>query len=191
MKVRLGVVGSGFGLYGLLPAFQKIPECVITGIAGRSSKRMVDYCRETSVPRIYPDWRGLIEDTKPDAIAVAVVPKYQPEIIVYALQRGISVFAEKPLAIGLEQAEQLQACARKSGLPNMVDYIFPEIPEWREVKRLLEENAIGQVAQVTVNWSFMSHDIQNRLNTWKLNPEEGGGALAYYFSHVFYNLEFL
>lgn len=189
-NVRLAVVGSGFGLYGLLPAFQQIPGCVITGISGRSSERMVDYCRETSVPRIYQDWHGLIEESKPDAIAVAVVPKYQPEVIMYALQRGISVFAEKPLAIGVEQAEQLLACARKSGLPNMVDFIFPEIPEWREVKRLLKENAIGQVTHVTVNWSFLSHHIKNRLDTWKSNPEEGGGALAYYFSHVFHNLEF-
>lgn len=32
MEVRLAVIGSGFGLYGLLPAFQQIPGCVITGV---------------------------------------------------------------------------------------------------------------------------------------------------------------
>lgn len=190
MKVRLAVVGSGFGLYGLLPAFQQIPECVITGIYGRSSERMVDYCRKTSVPRIFQDWRELIEESKPDAIAVAVVPKYQYEVIMYALRRGISVFAEKPLAIDLEQAEQLLMCAQKSGLPNMVDFIFPEIPEWKNAKKLLKENAIGKIIHVNVNWSFLSYDIKKSLHTWKSNPEEGGGALAYYFSHVFYNLEF-
>jgi predicted dehydrogenase len=190
MKVRLAVVGSGFGLYGLLPAFQQIPECVITGICGKSSERMVNYCRKTSVPRIFQDWRELIEESKPDAIAVAVVPKYQYEVIIYALQRGISVFAEKPLAIDLEQAEQLLMYAKKSGLPNMIDFIFPEIPEWKDAKKLLKENAIGKIIHVNVNWSFLSYDIKNSLHTWKSNPDEGGGALAYYFSHVFYNLEF-
>jgi predicted dehydrogenase len=190
MEVRLAVIGSGFGLYGLLPAFQQIPGCIITGICGKSSQRMVDYCRKTSVPGIFQDWRELIEKSKPDAIAVAVIPRYQYEIAMYALQRGISVFAEKPLAVNLEQAEQLLLRARESGRPNMVDFIFPEIPEWINVKKLLDENTIGKVNQVTVNWSFLSYDIKNRLNTWKSDPKEGGGALAFYFSHVFYNLEF-
>jgi predicted dehydrogenase len=190
MKVKLAVIGSGFGLYGLLPAFQQIPECVITGICGKDSQRMVDYCRKTSVAGIFHDWRELIDKSKPDAIAVAVIPRYQYEIALYALQRGISVFAEKPLTVGLKQAERLLSCARKSGRPNMVDFIFPEIPEWINVKKLISENIIGKVNQVTVNWSFLSYDIKNRLNTWKLDPKEGGGALAFYFSHVFYNLEF-
>lgn len=151
---------------------------------------MDDYCRKTSVPRIFQDWRELIEETTPDAIAVSVVPKYQQEIIMYALRRGISVFAEKPLSINLENAEQLLMYARTSCLPNMIDFIFPEIPEWKNVKELLKNNTIGKVIQVTVNWSFLSYDIKNRIKTWKSNPEEGGGALAFYFSHVFYNLEF-
>jgi len=190
MEVRLAVIGSGFGLYGLLPAFQQIPGCVITGICGKSSQRMVDYCRKTSVSVISQDWRELIENSKPDAIAIAVIPKYQYEIAMYALQRGISVFAEKPFAVNLEQAEDLLLCARKSGRPNMVDFIFSEIPEWINLKKLLDENTIGTVNQVTVNWSFLSYDIKNRLNTWKLDPKEGGGALSFYFCHIFYCLEF-
>jgi predicted dehydrogenase len=190
MKVRLAVVGSGFGLYGLLPAFQKIPECIITGICGRNSERMVNYCQKTFVPRIFQDWRELIEESKPDAIAVAVVPQYQQEIIMHALRRGISVFAEKPLSVNLEQAEELLMCARINRLPNMIDFIFPEIPEWKNVKELLKNNIIGKIIHVTVNWSFLSYDIKNRIETWKSNPEEGGGALSFYFSHVFYNLEF-
>jgi len=151
---------------------------------------MEDYCRKTSVPRIYQDWRELIEESKPDAIAIAVIPKYQQEIIMYALQRGISVFAEKPLSINLVHAEQLLMYARTSCLPNMIDFIFPEIPAWKKVKELLKNNTIGKVIQVTANWSFLSYDIKNRINTWKSNPAEGGGALAFYCSHVFYNLEF-
>lgn len=190
MKVRVAVVGSGFGLYGLLPAFQQIPECVITGICGKSSGRMIDYCRKTSVPRNFQNWRELIQESKPEAVAIAVIPRYQYEIIKYALERGISVFAEKPFTITLKKAEHLLRYAQKSGLPNMVDFIFPEIPAWKNCMKLLKENAIGKITHVTVNWSFLSYEIKNQLNTWKSNPEEGGGALAYYFSHVFYNLEF-
>ena len=151
---------------------------------------MVEYCRKTSVPAIFQDWRELIEKSKPDAIAIAVIPKYQYEIAMCALQKGISVFAEKPLAINFEQAEGLLLAAQKSGKPNMVDFIFPEIPEWINVKKLLDENIIGKVNLVTVNWSFLSYDIKHKLNTWKTNPEEGGGALSFYFSHVLYSLEF-
>jgi predicted dehydrogenase len=188
MKVKLAVIGSGFGLYGLLPAFQRIPFCEVIGICGKSTDRLVNYCRKTSV-NVYSNWEEMLDKRRPDAIAVAVVPKYQYEIIKYAFKRGISVFAEKPLCVNLDQAKDILECARKSKLAHMVDFLFPEMPQWKKAKELLDQDNIGKVIQVTVNWSFLSHELKNNLKTWKSNPDEGGGALSFYFCHVLYNLE--
>jgi predicted dehydrogenase len=190
MKVRLAVVGSGFGLYGLLPAFQQIPDCTVVGLSGQPTERLLAYCRQTAVPH-FPHWREMIEQTRPDALAVAVVPRHQYEIVKFALEQGIAVFAEKPLAHDLAAARELLALAQTTQRAHMVDFLYPEIPAWRRTRELLAQDAIGRVLQVTVNWNFLSHDLRHKINSWKTDPAAGGGALAFYFSHAFYNLEFL
>ena len=188
MKTRVAVVGSGFGLYGVLPAFQRIPACAVAGLCGRSSERLLRYCQETAVP-VFHDWRVTLEECRPDAIAVAVIPRHQHEILACALERGIAVFAEKPLAVNVAQATPLLAQARAKKVANMVDFLFPEIPEWSRARQLLEEGAIGRALHLKMNWRFLGHEIKNQIQSWRTRPEEGGGALSFYFSHVFYSLE--
>jgi predicted dehydrogenase len=189
MKTRVAVVGSGFGLYGVLPAFQQIPDCAAVGIFGESSDRLLNYCHQTAVP-FFSDWRAMLDECRPDAIAVAVIPRHQREIISCALERGISVLAEKPLAIDLAQATAVLEQARAKKVAHMVDFLFPEIPEWRRARELLDQGVIGRPLELCLIWAFMSHDIKNKIQGWKTRPEEGGGALSFYFSHAFYNLEY-
>jgi len=190
MKTRVAVVGSGFGLYGQLPAFQRIPDCEVVGIAGKNTDRLVNYCRQTNVP-VFTDWRTMLDQARPEAIAIAVVPSHQYEIADEALNRGISVFAEKPLALNLAQAAALLEKARVKKVAHMVDFLFPEIPEWRQLKQLIESPALGQLAAIHAMWFFRSYDVRNNVHGWKSRPEEGGGAVSFYLSHALHNLEFL
>lgn len=70
-----------------------------------------------------------------------------------------------------------------------MDFIFPEIPEWKEAHHLIQSGIIGKISNINVDWKFMSHDLKNNINSWKTNVNDGGGALSFYFSHVFYYLE--
>jgi len=72
----------------------------------------------------------------------------------------------------------------------MIDFIFPEIPEWYTAKKAIENGLIGKVLNVNVNWKFLSYDLKNKVKSWKTDVEQGGGALSFYFSHVFYYLEY-
>jgi len=72
----------------------------------------------------------------------------------------------------------------------MLDFIFPEIPEWRTAKKIIDDMLIGKILNVNVNWTFLSYDLKNNVKSWKTDVEQGGGALSFYFSHVFYYLEY-
>ena len=75
-------------------------------------------------------------------------------------------------------------------MPNVVDFIFPEITEWREAKKILDNKLLGKIISVNVDWKFLSYDIKNQIKSWKTDVEQGGGVLSFYFSHVFYYLEY-
>ena len=189
MNTKIAIVGSGFGMYGLLPAFSRIKECKAVSICGKNSEMMLSYCKKLGLNR-YTDWREMLQKEKPDAVAIAVIPSHQYEIAIYALENGMAVFAEKPLTTSFDTSLELNKLAKKKRMPNMLDFLFPEIPEWHAAKKAIENGLIGEILKVNVDWTFLSYDLMNHIKSWKTDVKQGGGALSFYFSHVFYYLEY-
>lgn len=176
-------------MYGLLPSFSIVKGCKVVSICGKNSERMSRYCKKLGLNR-YTDWNEMLQKEKPDAVAIAVIPKHQYEIAKYALENGMAVFAEKPLTISFHTSAELNKLAKKKNLPNMLDFMFPEIPEWNAAKKAIENGSIGKILNINVDWKFLSYDLRNHIKSWKTDVEQGGGALSYYFSHTFYYLEY-
>ena len=189
MNTKVAIVGSGFGMYCLLPAFSKIENCDVISICGRNSSRMEKYCKKFGVNR-YDDWKEMLETEKPTAVAIAVIPKHQYEIIKYSFEHKIAVFAEKPLTTSYETSLELSRLAKQNELPNMIDFEFTEIPEWKKVKQIIQDGEIGKISKVKVDWTFLSYDLKNKIKSWKTDTEQGGGAVSLVLSHTFYYLEY-
>tara|TARA_B100001179_G_scaffold61983_1_gene42839 strand:+ start:327 stop:1331 length:1005 start_codon:yes stop_codon:yes gene_type:complete len=189
MNSKIAIVGSGFGMYCLLPAFSRINECKVVSICGKNSKRMTNFCKKFNVKQ-YTNWKEMLQKEKPNAVAIAVIPQNQYEIAKYALENDIAVFAEKPLTTSLDTSITLNNLAKKRGLPNMMDFLFTEIPEWLETKKIVESGSLGEILGIDVNWTFLSYDLKNNLKSWKTDIKQGGGALSLVFSHTLYYLEY-
>lgn len=170
-RIRIGIVGAGFGSYGLLPAFRRDPRCEVTAVA--TSK----------------DWRELVTSKNVDAIAIATPPLFQPEIAYAAFCRGRHVFAEKPLAATLADAEKLLRAAESTGLANVVDFLFPELDTFSKAKQLMSDGSIGTPLHISAEWIFWSHDHRNKVTTWRTDSRAGGGALSHFGSHMIYYMQ--
>lgn len=131
----------------------------------------------------------MLKEEKLDAVALAVTPRAQYEIASFALKNGISVFAEKPLADTYAHARTLASLAQKQHITTALDFMFPEIPQWKKVKALVDRNAYGKLLHIAVSWDFVSFDIAHGITSWKTDSTQGGGALSLYFSHTLYYLE--
>ena len=187
--LKIGIIGSGFGLYGLLPAFNSLKGCQVVCICGTQSRRLLDYSSSIGLEKIYTDWQLMLQNEKLDAVAIAVPPYAQYDIAKAAIKKGLHVFAEKPLAKNVKQAQELAKLAKSKGITHAVDFIFPEIRLWQKAKQLINDKAYGELKYISVNWDFLSYDIAHKLTSWKTDISKGGGALAYYFSHCLYYLE--
>lgn len=188
--VNVGIIGSGFGLYGLLPAFNSTPECKVTSICGEKTERLVKYCQSIGLTNIYTNWQEMLDKEKLDAVAIAVTPSAQYEIAKVAIKNGLHIFAEKPLAANYKQTKELLDLAKKQKIVHTVDFVFPEVGEWKKVKELLDKKIYGKLKQIHSSWDFLSYDIKNKISSWKTDVKEGGGVLSFYFSHCLYYLEY-
>lgn len=188
--LRIGIVGSGFGLYGQLPAFNSIANCQVVAICGKKTERLTNFCKSIGLKKIYTDWRKMLQNEKLDAIALAITPNAQYKIAKEVIKKRISVFAEKPLAVNVSQAKELFELAKKNRITHSIDFIFPEIDVWQKAKQLIDDKILGELKYISVNWDFLSFDIKNKVSSWKTDVSEGGGALSFYFSHALYYLEY-
>ena len=116
-------------------------------------------------------------------------PAAQYEIARTAIERRLHVFAEKPLATTASDARHLYSLASARGVVHAVDFMFPEIAEWRVVKDMLDRQAFGTCRRVDVTWTWLSGDIRHGRSTWRTDVAQGGGALSFYFSHGLHYLE--
>lgn len=187
--IRIGIIGSGFGSYGLLPAFRSVPGCEVVALCGKKRAQLLEECAAIGFTNLYTDWRMMLENEELDAVALAVTPNAQVEIATVAIKKGLHVFAEKPLTATLRQAKNLVALAEKHRIVHGIDFLLPEIAAWKKVKELIDMKAYGALRHLSVQWDFLSYDIEHGIASWKTDIAEGGGALSFFFSHDLHAIE--
>lgn len=190
-KLRVGVVGVGFGQQVHVPAFRLDPRCEVVAICASGLERAGRVAARLGIEKAFGDWREMIEDPSINAIGIATPPALQPMVAVAALARGKAVFCEKPLALSKAEALGMVAAAEQAGVANIVDFEFPEIEQWQQAKSILGSGGIGRLRHMAISWNVETYANQAGLRSWKTNAEEGGGVLNGFVSHVFYYLEWL
>jgi predicted dehydrogenase len=189
--IRIGIVGCNYGRLVHLPAFRRDPRCEVIALAGSDAARTSELALASNIPLAFGGWEELVDHPDIDAVTIAAPPNLQPVIAVRALERGKPVFAEKPMAATIADAEAMARAASSSGVATIVDFNFSAILTWRKAKELIDEGAIGRLRHIAVNWNVENYAIRMRIRNWKTLGGVGGGVLGNFVSHSFYYLEWL
>ena len=119
-KIRIGVVGTGhLGRYHL-QKYQKMPGCLIVGVADvveEHARKAAEGCD----CEILTDYRGLLG--KVDAVSIAVPTGAHYEVASVFLKAGVDVLLEKPIAATLAQADELIALAEAKRLILQIGFV--------------------------------------------------------------------
>ena len=188
---RVGIVGCGYGAQVLVPAFRADSRTEVIAIAASGRARAAAAAQTLGIPRFVDDWRRLLDAGFLDVLAIATPPEVQTEIATAALECGLHVFAEKPLALTLDGARHLAKLATRSGRAHAIDFNFREIAAIRKARELLQSGTLGPLRHVTVVWQVESFANQARIESWKTDQHTGGGALSNFVSHALDYLEWL
>jgi predicted dehydrogenase len=93
------------------------------------------------------------------------------------------VFCEKPFSLTTAEGEELTDIAQNKFLVNQVGYHNHFIGTFREMKRLLKAGVLGELVHF-VGEAYGPVVTKEKGGTWRSKPEEGGGCLYDYASHV-------
>jgi predicted dehydrogenase len=185
--IRVGIVGSGFGAAVHLPAFQSLPGARVVAVASRRPEKAAEIARRHGL-----ELGGTIDDlfaVPLDAVSIALPPGLTAEVAARALDAGLAVLAEKPLADTAARADKLADRAR--GRTTAVGFQFAELDTFRALERLLERAGRESVRSVRVIWRTLSYAQRTRTWGWKTDRAQHGGVMNLLGSHVFHLLECL
>ncbi len=177
-KIRVGIIGGGFGYYGHYKAFQKINSCEVKAIA---TKRAINISKKI---KIYSDPKKLIKNENLDLISIATIPIIQQNLLKEIIKKDLNLFLEKPLGVDYPKCSNILSRIKKSKVG--INFTFPEIDEFRYFKKKFISK---KIKDISINWFFDSSF--NKSSIWKSEKNLGGGIIFNYFSHALYYIEFL
>jgi len=131
-------------------------------------------------------------ETKLGFVDVATPPSAHAASVVAALDRGLHVLCEKPLAVGAAEVAEIRRAARRSGRSVFTVHNWKYAPLFRRLHGLLRAGVAGELA--SVEWQVLRPSPPRDAATagWRLDREQaGGGILMDHGWHAFYLLLYL
>lgn len=185
MTVRFGVVGTGnIGSQHIdLLTSGEIDGALLAATASRSDESI-----DAGIPH-FNHHPAMFENAELDAVLIATPTMSHVKIAEAALERGLHVLMEKPIAMSVRQAEELIAKAKPPlRFAVMLNQRFH--PLYSRLKSLLTDNTIGDLQRI--NWvmtTWYRPDVYYKASRWRGTwPGEGGGLLI---NQCIHNLDVL
>ena len=184
MTIRIGIVGAGLWTERAhLPAFTHLPGVTVAGIADPDVERARALASRFGVARAVGDHRALL-DLGLDALSIVAPDDVHHEVAAAALDAGLPVLCEKPLARTVPEAADLVARAAAAGVVTKLGFVFRYSPALRQLRALVQDGYVGRVHSLTVysqNPQFMDPAAPFH---WKMDgARTGGGVVVEYGSH--------
>jgi len=182
-QVRVGLVGTSWWadlLY--LPSLQHHSHTQLAAICGRNRARAHEMATKYQIPQVFTDYRTMIEQGQLDALIVATPDDLHYPITLAALDAGLHVLCEKPLAYNAEQARVMVEKAEAAKVKHMVFFTNRWLPHVQYVQKLIAEGHIGRCFHAEFRY-FAGYDRTPHYK-WRFDPQRAHGILGDLGSHM-------
>jgi predicted dehydrogenase len=174
--IKAAIVGTGFIGPAHLEALRRIPNVEVVALVEVNQELADEKAKQLGIPRAYVFADMLKQDD------IDVVHICTPNFLHYSQAKAVleaekHVVCEKPLAISLQEAEDLVKIAKMTGLVNAVHFNLRYYPMVRQMKVMREKGELGEVYSIMgsylQDWLFLQNDYN-----WRLEPDKSGDSRA-------------
>ncbi len=116
-KLRIGIIGSGgIAQSSHMRGYASMPDlCEMVAVCDINPETAKTAAEKYNIEKTYTDYKTMLAEEKLDAVSVTTPNAYHLQPSVDALNAGLHVLCEKPLAMNAEEARKMCAVARDSG----------------------------------------------------------------------------
>ncbi|WP_274423514.1 Gfo/Idh/MocA family protein [Chelativorans sp. YIM 93263] len=171
---RWGILSTAkIGREFVIPQLLDAENGVVTAIASRDEARGKAVADRFGIPHVFSSYDALLASSEVDGVYIPLPTSQHVEWAVKAADAKKHVLVEKPLALEAEDIRQVIEARDRNGVLVSEAFMVTYHPQWRKVRELIAEGAIGRLHHVQGAFSYHNIDPDNMRN----RPELGGGGL--------------
>lgn len=169
--MRLGFAGLGWIGAMRLEAVSAIAE--VAALCDPAAPRLEAASRKHPGAATFDDFDDML-GADLDGVVIATPSSLHAPQTLAALDRGLAVFCQKPLALNAREAREMVAAARRADRRLGVDYSYRHTEGARALRQAIEAGELGRVFSVDT----VFHNAYGPDKAWCFDPKlSGGGAL--------------
>lgn len=172
-KLRIGVVGGGFGLSF---HWHEHPNCVVAAVSDLIPERCQALQQRYGCTTAYPSLEELVKDAKVEAVAIFTGAPDHARHVLLCLEHGKHVISAVPACLTLEEAAAMKAKKEQTGLTYMMAETSYYRPHTMLARRLFRDGALGELVYCEAEYyhpwqpgSAERHNLafRNGERTWR------------------------
>lgn len=146
-KLRIGIIGSGGIAQGChMRGYSTMPDlCEMVAVCDVNPDTAKEAAEKYNVPKTYTDYRQMLNEEGLDAVSVATPNAYHMQPTIDALNAGLHVICEKPLAMNADEARKMCAAARDTGKILQVALQMRFTGSARFMKQFIDAGSMGDI----------------------------------------------
>jgi predicted dehydrogenase len=182
-QVRVGVIGTSWWADLIhLPNLHGYPRAVLAAICGRNRERADEMAQKYGISQVFTDYREMIEKGGLDAVVISVPDDLHYPMVMDALDAGLHVLCEKPLAMDAAAARAMYEKAESAGVKHTVFFTLRWLPAQRYLRELLDSGYLGRIYDC--QFTFLGGFGRSGEYGWRYDRQYGNGVWADLGSHI-------
>ncbi len=149
---RIGLIGTGAQARSYGAHIAANPrQFTFAAVASKSQDRMNSYADEFGVPAgaRYASAEALVNSGVPlDGLIITSPDTTHEEVTLAAVELGIPILLEKPIADSVEGAYRVEQAAKSAGAHITVGLVLRYTPFYAKIKELIDDGAVGRLTQI-------------------------------------------
>lgn len=181
--VRVGLISTSWWtdlMY--VPSLNSHPAVRVAAVCGRSAERAGEVAGMFGGAKVFSDYRRMIDAGDLDAVIVAAPDDLHYPMTMAALDAGLHVLCEKPLANNAADARAMLDKAEAAGVKHMVLFTWRWQPHWRYVKHLVDTGFIGPCRHA--EFQFLGDFAGESGYKWRFDGARANGITGDLGSHM-------
>lgn len=150
-ELRVGIVGLGMGR-GHIGAYNAHPRARVAALCDADADLLARRAGEHGIERTFTDAGALFESGEVDVVSIATPNAVHEPLTVAALEAGLHVLCEKPMALNAAQAERMLETARRCDRKLAIHYNHRMAANVQAMGRYVEAGDLGEVYFVRTVW---------------------------------------
>jgi predicted dehydrogenase len=188
--VRLGIIGLGAMGAEVLRVAADHPEFTVVAVADLELSVLERHRAGHPNVRWTQDPAEIVSAVDIDAVYVATPPAAHATLVVAALQAGMSVLCEKPLAIDVADGQRMVDAAAEAaaafGSATAVNFALSDRHATLQLDRVLRAGDVGEVLSVEIRLAFAQWPREFQAGAAWLDGRTQGGFVREVLSHFVY-----